>query len=161
MAKTLYLARHAKSDWNHPGLSDFERPLNKRGMRNAPEMGLRLKEKEHLPELIICSPAIRTRQTLELLDLGVKNVIYNESIYEAYAETLLYIVQSIDNSCSSALLLGHNPAMTWLASGLSGVRIENMPTCAVAEISLKTDRWNEAGNCPAELKNLDYPNKSN
>ena len=161
MAKTLYLMRHAKSDWNHPELSDFERPLNKRGLRDAPEMGRRLKEKDLIPELILCSPAERTRQTLDLLDLGVKHIIFNESIYEAYTETLLHIVQSIDDRYDSALILGHNPAMSWLASGLSGVRIGNMPTCAIAEISLQTDQWNKADSCPAELKSLDYPKKSN
>jgi phosphohistidine phosphatase len=161
MAKTLYLMRHAKSDWNHPELSDFERPLNKRGLRDAPEMGRRLKEKDLIPELILCSPAERTRQTLDLLDLGVEHIIFNESIYEAYTETLLYIVQSIDDRYDSALILGHNPAMSWLASGLSGVRIGNMPTCAIAEISLQTDQWNKADSCPAELKSLDYPKQSN
>lgn len=159
MSKTLFLVRHAKSSWADPGMSDYDRPLNQRGLRDAPQMGLHLKNSGIFPELIICSTAIRARQTLEHLNLGIENTVFENRIYEASAETLLEIIQSIENSYTSAMLIGHNPGMTWLATDLSGRRIENLPTCAVARISLKTDKWNRAGTCPSRLENLDYPKR--
>ncbi|MDF7826642.1 histidine phosphatase family protein [Pontiellaceae bacterium B12227] len=158
MPKTLYLVRHAKSDWN-TGESDFERPLNKRGQRDAPEMGQRIKDAGSLPEQILCSPARRAVQTLESLDLGIKAVLFKEKIYEASTGDLLDLVQSLDDSCGSAMLIGHNPAMTWLATLLSGVRIEGMPTCSILTIRLDSDHWKSAGACPATLLHFDYPKK--
>jgi phosphohistidine phosphatase len=158
MAKTLYLVRHAKSDWE-TGQADFDRPLNKRGRRDAPEMGRRLKERGPLPELIVCSPAQRAVETLELLELGIETV-FNEAIYEASAGELLDIIQQLDDGMESVMLIGHNPSMTWLAGLLSGVRIEGMPTCTVAVIGLDTARWCAAGACPARLLWQDYPRKA-
>jgi phosphohistidine phosphatase len=157
MPKTLYLVRHAKSDW-HAGKSDFDRPLNKRGRRDAPEMGRRLKDRGQRPDVIVCSPAKRALQTFELLDLGVE-AVFDESIYEASTGDLLDIVQAIDNRHGSAMLIGHNPSMTWLAGLLSGVRIDGMPTCSVATIELDSCRWEQAGACAATLVSLDYPKK--
>ena len=144
MPKTLYLVRHAKSDWN-TGETDFDRPLNKRGLRDAPEMGRRLKDRGDVPELIVCSTAKRAQQTLAALDLGVANVIHEPRIYEASTGDLLELVQKLDDSVDAAMLIGHNPSMTWLASMLSGVRIEGMPTCSVATIVRDTNRWEAAG----------------
>lgn len=155
MSKTLHLVRHAKSDWN-TGANDFDRPLNKRGRRDAPEMGRRLRERGALPGIIVCSPAQRAMETLELLDLGIKTV-FEEGIYEASTGDLLEIVQKLDDGYASAMLIGHNPAMTWLASLLSGVRIGNMPTCAVATIEIETDHWKNTGSRPARLLDFDFP----
>lgn len=157
MPKTLYLVRHAKSDWN-TGNTDFDRPLNKRGRRDAPEMGRRLKDKDPLPEIIVCSPAKRATETHERLGLEIKTA-FDERIYEATTGDLLDIVQSLDDKYASAMLVGHNPAMTWLASQLSGVRIDNMPTCAVAAIEIDSEHWKKAGSRPARLLDLDYPKK--
>ncbi|WP_372846057.1 histidine phosphatase family protein [Pontiella sp.] len=158
MTKTLYLVRHAKSDWK-TGQADFDRPLNKRGRRDAPDMGLRLKQRGALPALLVCSPARRANETCELLDLGTETD-FNETIYEASAGELLDLVQQLDDRVESAMLIGHNPAMTWLAGLLSGERIEGMPTCAVAAIEIETARWRAAGACPARLLWRDYPRKA-
>jgi phosphohistidine phosphatase len=157
--KTLYLVRHAKSSWNHAELTDFDRPLNKRGYRDAPEMGHRLKARGALPEVIICSPARRARETLENMQLGVENVVFDEMVYGAGAGDLLIAVRSIKNSCSRAMLIGHNPSITLLAGRLSGHPVDNMPTCAIAVIGLDSDLWSKAGSCPAELLDFDYPKK--
>lgn len=159
MPKTLYLVRHAKSDW-HSGETDFERTLNKRGLRDAQEMGQRLKNSGSLPERILCSPAKRAVQTLERLDLGIETIAFKENIYEASTGDLLNLVQSVDDSCNAAMLIGHNPAMTWLATMLSGVGIQGMPPCSVITIQLDSNHWKSAGACPAELLNFDHPLKS-
>lgn len=157
MAKTLYLVRHAKSDWS-TGKADFNRPLNKRGRRDAPEMGRRLKTRSGIPELIVCSPAERARQTLELLDLGT-DAVFNENIYEASAGDLLETIHSLDDRYGSAMLIGHNPSMAWLASELTGEHLEHMPTCTIATIELDCDRWSDISLGPAKLIDLDYPKK--
>ncbi|MBN2783463.1 MAG: histidine phosphatase family protein, partial [Pontiellaceae bacterium] len=87
MDKLLYLVRHAKSSWADMGMRDFDRPLNKRGLRDAPEMGRRLRKLEAAPSIVLCSPALRTRQTSELLlremQVSTDCVLFESSIYEA------------------------------------------------------------------------------
>ena len=95
-------------------------------------------------------------ETLALLDLETKTV-FEEGIYEASTGDLLDIVQKLDNGYASVMLVGHNPAITWLAGLLAGVRIDNMPTCAVATLEIGTDHWKKAGSCPAQLLDFDYP----
>ena len=158
-AKTLYLVRHAKSSWSHSELTDFDRPLNKRGYRDAPEMGRRLKARGALPEIIICSPALRARETLENMQLAVENVVFDESVYAAATGELLTAIRTIKNDFSRAMLIGHNPSITLLAGRLSGHPVDNMPTCAIAEIGLDSDLWSKAGTCSAELLHFDYPRK--
>lgn len=163
MPKTLYLVRHAKSSWGNPSDSDFDRPLNERGRRDAPEMGRRLMGKGVRPNVVLCSPARRAVETIALLnaELGVPadSIHMQKRIYEASPETLLELIQKLDDSYDSAMLVGHNPAMTWLVEGLTGANIQNLPTCSVVTISLNSNHWNKAGKDPAELLNLDYPKK--
>lgn len=156
-SKTLYLMRHAKSNWSAAGLSDFDRPLNEQGFRDAPEMGQRLKARGALPGIILCSPAKRAQQTLECMGLGIENVVFDERIYDASMGELLDIVQTLGNQYDSAMLVGHNPAMTWLINQLSGAGIHNMPTCAMAVIELDSSHWAKAGSCPTVLLDFDYP----
>jgi phosphohistidine phosphatase len=155
MAKTLYLVRHAESDWNTDG-ADFDRPLNKRGRRDAPEMGQRIRKRNANPEIVVCSPAERARQTLELLELGTKTV-YEERIYEASAEALLEIVRSLDDQYQSVMIVGHNPSMTWLTNLLTGSHIQNMPTTSIATVGLQSIQWAEAAPGAATLLDFDFP----
>jgi len=157
--KTLYLMRHAESSWSGTDLSDFVRPLNERGCHDAPEMGRRLKARRAVPEIVLCSPAKRAMQTLENLNLGIENVVFDERIYAASKGELLGIIQSLENRYGSAMLIGHNPAMAWLISQLSGTRIDSMPACAVATIELASTHWGKAGSCTTALQDFDYPEK--
>jgi phosphohistidine phosphatase len=163
MTKTLYLMRHAKSSWGDMTLGDFDRPLNERGQRDAPEMGRRLKKRDVKPEIILCSPARRTHQTVERLirELGgtMKAVQFDDRIYEADPETLLELIRSLPDTCSSAMLIGHNPSMGWLVNHLSDVRIEKMPTCAVATLELPSPNWKNTGTETARLLEFDYPKR--
>ena len=158
--KILYLMRHAESSWSGTDLSDFDRTLNERGLRDAPEMGLRLKMRGPLPEIILCSPAKRAMQTLENMDLGIENVVFDERIYAASTGELLDLIQSLENDCDSAMLIGHNPTMARLIRRLSDVRIDSMPTCAIATIGLASTHWRKAGSCAAILHDFDYPQKT-
>lgn len=113
------LLRHAKSDW--PDVPDRDRPLAKRGKRDAPVIGRWLREHGYLPELVICSAARRTRQTWDLVapELGGSpSVTFEPRAYAASALTLLYLVRELPAGCRSALLIGHNPGVSELASSL-------------------------------------------
>ena len=155
--KTLHMVRHAKSDWSAADLNDFDRPLNEQGLQDAPEMGRRLRERKAIPELILCSPARRARETLAGLDLGVDNAVFDERIYCASTVTLLEIIRSVPNQYVSAMIIGHNPGMTALAAQLSGTAFDGLPTCAVVSSDLECSRWAGAGTCTAALLDYDYP----
>jgi phosphohistidine phosphatase len=159
MAKTLYLVRHAKSDWT-TGEADFDRPLNKRGYRDAPRMGQRLKDREAIPGIIVCSPARRAKETMELLNLGAGQLTFDDNIYEGGISDLLEIVRSLDDTYESAMLIGHNPGMSWFASQLTGERIDNMPTCAIVTVRIRSKHWKKALSADAELLDLDYPKRT-
>jgi phosphohistidine phosphatase len=155
--KTLYMVRHAKSNWSAADLNDFDRSLNEQGLQDATAMGKRLKERETIPEVLFCSPARRARQTLKGLNLCIDNVVFDERIYCASKEELIEIIRSVPNQYVSAMIIGHNPAMTWLASHLSGASFDNLPTCAVVSSKLDCSQWAKAGTCPARLLDYDYP----
>lgn len=162
--KTLYLNRHAKSSWADAGLSDFDRPLNKRGKTDAPLMGKYLAEKRRIsPEIIISSPAKRAIKTAEIIakEIGypAKKIVRNEKIYEAGPSSILEMIQKIDNSYNSAMLFGHNPGFTSLASYLLNVNIGNIPTCGICRIDFDTDSWRKVEIESGTLVFFDYPKK--
>jgi phosphohistidine phosphatase len=121
----LYLLRHAKSDWGNVKLSDHDRPLNDRGRKDAARMGRSLARLGISPEIVICSTAVRARETLErVMDAGGLDwaVQYEPALYMAGVSTILGVVRSDAGACKSALLVGHNPgfhsvAMEMIRSG--------------------------------------------
>jgi phosphohistidine phosphatase len=121
--KQLILMRHAKSDWSQGGLTDFERPLNKRGVKDASNMGKWMAHHVGLPEVILCSTARRTQQTMQLLLLSLQSSdietqdiaqLNFESMYLASTTTLNHLVQSHLNNHESIMLIAHNPGMEGL-----------------------------------------------
>ena len=164
MAKTLYLVRHAKAaspDMQH---GDFDRTLNQRGLHDAAEMGRRLQKQGVLPDIILSSPAHRTRQTAELLIRefgGTMDVVqFDDRIYEASIDTLLDLIRLLPEACASAMVIGHNPSIGWLANQLSRYQIETMPSCAVATFELPSFQWRDLGRTPSRLLEFDVPEKS-
>ena len=123
-------------------------------------MGRRLKARGTLPEIILCSPAKRAIQTLENMDLGTENVRFDELIYQASKRELLELIQALENRYGSAMLIGHNPTMAWLANQLSSAQIENMSTSTIATIGLDSTYWGNVASCPVELLNFDCPGKT-
>ena len=118
--RRLILLRHAKSDW--PDVPDQERPLAKRGRRDAPVVGRWLRGHGYLPDTVICSVARRTRQTWKLVapELGGSpSVTFEPRAYAASALTLLYLVRELPGTCRAALLIGHNPGIEELAAHLA------------------------------------------
>jgi len=140
--KTLYLARHAKSSWKNPEFSDIERPLNKRGKRDAPLMGNKLKERGIIPGLIVTSPAKRARVTAKNIALEIgfpeKEILINENIYEASSTELINIIHGFDDKYNSIMMFGHNPGFTMLNNYLTDHYIDNVPTCGVVGIQFNS-----------------------
>jgi phosphohistidine phosphatase len=136
----LVLVRHAKSDWGNPGLDDHDRPLNDRGIRDAPRMARSLAETGFRPEVILSSTALRARTTAEAFaaEFGVA-VSLDPDLYGAPGRTLLATAAA--SAARRVIVVAHDPGMTDLAEQLSGGGIGHMPTCAVAAFTWDQDDW--------------------
>lgn len=145
--KTLLLIRHAKSSWKDISLSDRERPLNKRGKRDAPAMGRQLKLRGLEPDLIISSPAVRAHKTARKIAKAVgydpDRILMSETIYMAGVDGLLEVLQNLDEKARRVYLIGHNPDLTDTANRLTGAAIDNIPTCGVVSVKFPCDTWRE------------------
>jgi len=159
--KTLYLVRHAKSSWKHPELDDFERPLNKRGKRDAPAMGQFLLQKGIKPDIIISSPAVRASVTTkiisDILSYPFNRVAYSDDIYEAGISSLFKILSKVENKYNSGMIVGHNPGMTYFANTLASTRIDNIPTCGIFCTDLDISSWQEISEDCGVMKFFKYP----
>ena len=144
--KTLYLARHAKSSWKYPELTDIDRPLNKRGKRDAPNMGEALRKKDVTIDLIVTSPARRARLTAECIakEIGYKkkNISVDADLYEFSSAGLMKIIQRFDKGLDSVMMFGHNPGFTTLNNSLTDQYIDNIPTSGIVCIQFET-QWSE------------------
>ncbi len=141
----LFLVRHAKSSWDHPGLPDFERPLNDRGHRDAPRMARFLQEMGLKPDLFVSSPAKRALSTAQyfaqIFGIPEKGILRDEDIYEASVSNILSVVRRLPESARMVFLFGHNPSLTDVANRFSEDYISNIPTCGVVQLASDADRW--------------------
>lgn len=158
--KTLYLCRHAKSSWKQPGLDDFDRPLNKRGKKDAPLMGELLEDKGIKPDLIISSPAKRASKTASIIASAVcydkDKINFKDEIYEASGEELLEVIKGIDDKFNTVMIFGHNPGLTMLHNYLSKHYIDNIPTCGVVALQLKSS-WKDIDKYSAKFLFFEHP----
>jgi len=160
--KTLYLIRHAKSSWGDPALDDFDRPLNKRGKKAAPEMARRLARRGVKPDRVIASPAKRAKDTArhmaEGVGLSTEMIEYDQGLYLG---TVAYHIKVINGALAKSdtlFIVGHNETMTDLAEFLTGKYLGNVPTAGIVAI-----RYGDGGFAPTEgggeLLFFDYPKK--
>ncbi|WP_443939599.1 SixA phosphatase family protein [Pedobacter sp. MW01-1-1] len=158
MAKHLLLVRHGKSDWNND-LKDFDRPLNKRGKQNAPEMAERLKNKGLQIDLLVSSPAKRAKSTAQYFAecLNFDEITFESSIYEANTTALLKVVNQLPDSAETVVLFGHNPGFTDFANQLCNSDIYNIPTAGIVSISFPFDSWSMVSKGIGTLNFFDYP----
>lgn len=159
--KRLLLCRHAKSSWKDGTLQDFDRPLNKRGRANAPEMGRRLAERGEQPDLVLSSPARRALDTATLLagELGIgrKEILVVADLYDSYPAKLLQVIHDLDNGCDRVLLVGHNPEITILANLLAPLDLENIPTGGIVALDFDVARWDALAEQGGVLAFSDCP----
>lgn len=159
--KTLYLVRHAKSDWGKAELADIDRPLNARGYSDAHRMSLTLKEKKISPDLIITSPAIRAISTAlvfcRTFQVDASKLIINSTLYDSSVKEYLNCISKIDNKFKQVLLFGHNPTITDCAKNLLRSFSEEMPTCSIVGIKSNEVEWNSFVLKKHELLLFDFP----
>lgn len=162
--KVIYLIRHAKSSWADVKLADFDRPLNKRGQKAAPEMARRLASKLLPPVKIISSPARRARNTAAFIAAGLgiakTDIEYDEKLYLGSIGYHLALLQRMFEHCDTLCLVGHNPTITELGEFLSGESLGNVPTAGIVAISYGEEGF-VADEAQGDLLFFDYPkNKS-
>jgi phosphohistidine phosphatase len=164
--KTLYVLRHAKSDWGDESLRDFDRPLNHRGRKAARAVGREMRERGICPDLVIASPAVRAKETLERVLEGFGRdvrVTEDRQIYEAATGTLLEIVRAAPDDVEHLMIVGHNPGFQNLVVTLTepcALREEageKFPTGALAEIRFSIDRWSAVAAGAGQLEDLIKP----
>ncbi|RUM66095.1 MAG: histidine phosphatase family protein [Sulfurospirillum sp.] len=155
--RELFLVRHAKSSWDDPSLSDFDRPLNDRGLNDAKLIAKELKNRLVKPQIILSSPANRAKSTAIIVaqTLGVENIEFKESIYESSDFNLMMIIKELDESIKSAMIVGHNPALTMLVNKISSFSLDNLKTCGVVALTL--DSWQDLSPYQAGLNFYIYP----
>ncbi len=160
--RRLTLVRHAKSDWSLPGQPDWDRVLNKRGQRDAPEMARRLRARKLKPEAILSSPAVRALSTATIMARELKVpagiVRQDERLYLAAPSDMLAVIRELGGDAAHLMVFGHNPGITELANRLSaGDRIDNMPTCAVFTALFDVESWDALDWHTGQDAEFDYP----
>jgi phosphohistidine phosphatase len=159
--KTLLLVRHAKSDWNDPSLSDFDRPLNDRGKNDAPVMAHRLLDKDIKIDAFISSPAKRAKKTASVFAKEYKrdkdDIIFIDKLYGAGEDVFYDVIADVSDKYDSIAIFSHNPGITDFANLLTEARIDNIPTCGIFAIQISTKRWAEFRHAKKEFWFFDYP----
>ena len=145
--KTLILVRHAKSSHSFGVSSDFDRPLNDRGFREASEMGKKLFKKNTRIDQFVSSPATRAKTTAELFvaeyDRKLKEILFVPSLYHADPDAFYEIVGKLDNAYDHVALFSHNPGITDFAGTLTSAHIAHMPTSSVFAVTAPVDSWKD------------------
>ena len=145
--KILILVRHAKSSHSFGVSSDFERPLNDRGFREAAEMGRKLYKKNTPIDQFVSSPAVRAKTTAELFvaeyDRKLKEILYVPSLYHAGTENFLEVVYGLEDTFNHVALFSHNPGITDFAGSLTSTHLAHMPTSSVFAVSARVESWKE------------------
>jgi phosphohistidine phosphatase len=158
MKRLITLIRHAKSDWGHPELSDFDRPLNRRGERDAPLMGTVLSERKVEFDLVLASPAKRAITTARTIchEIGYAEdqIEQNRDLYLASAAEIISIVQAVDDSYKRIAVVCHNPGLTVLANVLGSLKVDNMPTCSIVIFEADIDSWKSLK--PVSCRTIDF-----
>jgi len=162
--RRLTLVRHAKAEPALDGQEDWDRALDPRGLRDAPEMARRLKRPLRTPDRILTSPAVRAVTTASIFARELKipqdRIVLDERLYLASPSDMLAVVRAQGGSSSHVMLFGHNPGITEFADKLSRNRsIDNMPTCAVYTLEFDLESWNDLAWSTGENVEHDYPKK--
>jgi phosphohistidine phosphatase len=159
--RTLFLIRHAKSNWDSPGLRDYDRPLDQRGLRDAPLMADLLVKRNIQPDLIVSSSAKRAMTTAQFFaaafGLPPEKLILNKDIYEAFSTTVYQIISKFPDDAATVMLFGHNPTFTDIANDFSEDFIGNVPTCGIVQIESTANSWAEFSELNSKVTACFFP----
>ncbi len=165
MTKHFFLVRHAQAETSSPMSKDFDRMLTPTGMAEATKMGERLVQLQVKPSLIVTSPAYRCTDTAQLLAerMGYDTTLIRQEpdLYEASVRNLLSVINGLEETYGSVMLVGHNPAATYLAEFLTRAEIGSLPTGSVVYITFEGQKWAEVTGQSAKLVWFEYPDKIN
>ncbi|MBS1654610.1 MAG: histidine phosphatase family protein [Bacteroidetes bacterium] len=158
--KTLLLIRHAKSSWDNPAQSDFDRTLNERGKKDAPAMAERLYYRDIALDAIISSPAKRAKKTAEYFakqyDLEDK-IIFKTELYLAETAAFFSVIEKLNDKYNCIAVFSHNPGITDFANQLTIAKIDDMPTCSIFAVELQSKHWADIRNAEKDFLFFDYP----
>ncbi len=161
--KKLYICRHAKSSWKFQEMSDFDRPLNKRGTKDAPFMGKLLAKRNIKPDIILSSPAKRAITTARTVatEIGypAKKIKEETHIYDARLGYLIDLVQTLPDEANEVMIFGHNPGVTALNNVISKEYIDNIPTSGMVELEFDFNKWCEIEMQSGKLVRYEFPKK--
>jgi len=162
--KSLCLVRHARAGWKSGVASDFERPLDPQGREDAALMARRLRDYAFWPEVLVASPATRTRETAAIfaqaLGCSAANIAFDEEIYSTDLEGLVTILRGLQEDSARALMVGHNPFITILAEWLSGERLHTIPPCGLVALEFPDlISWQEIAPARGRMLFYDHPGK--
>jgi len=161
--KKLYLIRHAKSSWKDHGMTDHERPLNERGIKDAPAIAKLLKRNKVKPGLMLASDAVRAKTTA-LIFAGILNypkeeIVEEPDLYLASQQNFLKQVNTIDDGIECCFIFSHNPGISEFAHFLTGENRVDMPTCAVYGIEFNVESWRGIRYASGKTIMFEYPKK--
>lgn len=163
--KSLLLVRHAKSSWSDFSISDFDRPLNHRGKKDAPEMAKRLIDKKITVDAFISSPAKRAKKTAEAFvkEFGAskKDILFDEALYLASPSTFIDVISKTEESYGTIAVFSHNEGITSFANMLTDIRIDNIPTCGIFAVRIVSAKWADFESATKEFWFFDYPKAGN
>jgi phosphohistidine phosphatase len=161
--KILHLVRHAKAELTSNNSKDYYRALAPNGMIDAARMARNLAETGANPSIIVASPAERTTRTAEIfadqLKFDSEKVIYVDELYDGRLQEYLGVITSLDASCKEALLVGHNPNVSYIAEYLSGAEIGDVPTSGIVTIQFDKLEWAEISKKSGTLTSFVSPNQ--
>lgn len=160
--KTIYLLRHAKSSWEDSGLSDKQRPLASRGLRNAPEMGKRFAERDEQLERVLSSPAVRAHTTAKLFceacGFPPDDIVVEPDLYFSGSGSIEDLILAQDDRVRSIMLVFHNPDITYFANSIDyDVTIDNVPTCGLVRLGSDIAQWRDWSRDNTVFEYFDYP----
>ena len=161
--KRLYMVRHAKSSWDSAAATDYERPLNKRGLHDAPMMGRILRERGVRIDYLRSSSALRAITTARLLADELKfeerDIISDDNMYGAGHTAMIEMLRNIADNCHDVMLVGHNPGMHMLAEALAGFGESNLPTCGIVCARFEIASWKDIHAGKGMLEFYEYPKR--
>jgi len=161
--RTLYLCRHAKSSWADPGQSDHERPLNERGMRDAPAMARFFKERGEPVQFIVSSDANRAQTTARFfaqeLGIAADGFKLEHSLYHAEPGTIAEVVSRLPDDAARVMLFGHNPGFSLAVEHFCDEHVGELPTCGLVRIDFVCDTWKATARGLGNLVWFEYPKR--
>lgn len=160
--KQLILIRHAKSSWDDHTLRDYDRPLNQRGLRDAPVIANILKERGNVhPDLCIMSPAKRTVQTgqffIDALGITKEKVVLTPELYDGTPQVIMNTIKKINDAYNNVVLVAHNTGLTDFINELSNVHVDNFPTCGVFSVKIDIEKWKDFPKAEKKFWFFEYP----